>query len=427
MGKIVSGVIAGVFVLGLAGLVRAEEWPKWRGPRGDGIVRGETLPEKWPDSGPKKLWTAKVGMGYSSPIGWQGRVYMFWMEEGPKETLAAYDAGSGKQIWAQTSAGGYNNQGTWRPYRGTRTTPTIEGDRIYTYGGSGDLICRELDGGKEVWHLDVVQETKAQVLEFGISSSPLIIGDVIYVQGGSGAGVPVAVAVDKKKGQIVWQSEAKGVAKEGRQIAAGGGYATITPADVEGKQQIVVFAGTAVYGMDPASGKTIWSEPYATGFDMNCSTPVYHDGHVFVTSETGGLMLQVSGSSAKKDWNDRQLNVRFQPPILDRGDLYLVTKVGKLWCLQWPKKGAKWSKTDRELDLGGGASMVRIGDDMLFMGEKGKLSLVRVTAEDSDYKVLATYDVFPEGQNIWSTPLVYKGKIYCKGGDALVCLDPSGK
>jgi hypothetical protein len=266
------------------------------------------------------------------------------------------------------------------------------------------------------------------VLEFGISSSPLIIGDVIYVQGGSGGGVPVAVAVDKKKGQIVWQSEAKGLAKEGRDYAAGGGYATIIPAEVDGKQQIVVFGGTAVYGMDPGSGKTVWTAAYATPMDINAATPVYQDKHLFIASDAGATMFLLSATSAKKEWNNRQLKEKYQAPVLDRGYLYLnAGGPGKLVCVEWPKNKVAWQKVDRDLDLLEGGSIVRVGDDMLCMGAKGKLSLVHMTEKADDYKVLSQYDVFPEGQNIWSTPLVYKGKIYCKGGDELVCLDPSGK
>ena len=129
----------------------AEEWPTWRGPRGDGIVREEGLLDRWPNGGPRKVWSRPVGIGFSSPIGFEGRVYLFSLE-GDKETLVALDAETGKPAWTQ----GYEI-GNSPDYAGTRATPTIEGNRIYTYGSTGMLVARNLPDGKELWRLDVLK------------------------------------------------------------------------------------------------------------------------------------------------------------------------------------------------------------------------------------------------------------------------------
>src|SRR5947209_10008911 len=193
-------------------IVKGDDWPQWRGAQGDGIVREKGLAVKWPDDGPPKLWTKQVGRGHSSPVVVEGKLYLFSRDEDKnQEVLAAYDANTGNALWEQRNLGGYNKQSD-PSWHGTRATPVVEAGKIYTYGGTGDLICRELSKGEPVWHTNVLKETNAKELEWGEAASPLIVGDVTYVQGGVGAGAPVAVAVNKGDGKIIWQSDSKGEA-----------------------------------------------------------------------------------------------------------------------------------------------------------------------------------------------------------------------
>ena len=112
-----------------------------------------------------------------------------------------------------------------------RATPTIDGKFIYTYGGGGELICRDLQTGKEIWHDNILQLTQTSLLTWGQASSPLVSEKFIYVQ--CGVGGPVVVAVDKADGKIAWQSEMKGK----------GGYAAPVLMEISGSPQLVVFGG----------------------------------------------------------------------------------------------------------------------------------------------------------------------------------------
>src|SRR5688572_9211018 len=150
-----------------------EDWPKWRGPRGDGISR-ETIADKWPEGGPKVLWSADVGLGYSSPIAHQGRIYLFHMHD-ERETLTCFDALSGQILWSAEDA----EKGWTKSYPGTRATPTIHGDFIFTYGGAGNLVCRSLEssnpqGSPVRWQVPVMSRTNAESLDWGQASSPLV-------------------------------------------------------------------------------------------------------------------------------------------------------------------------------------------------------------------------------------------------------------
>jgi len=395
----------------------SDEWPCWRGPRGDGISH-EPIADKWPEDGPKKVWEQPVGIGFSSPLALGGKIYLFATSADGQETLSSFDAENGKPLWSQ----GYPMRDQI-DYPGARATPFIDGDVIYTYGAGGDLASWAIADGKPGWRTNVVKETGAKLLGAGQvwaeASSPLVAGDLVYVQGGQDG--PVAVAVNKKTGKIAWQSEARGL----------GGYAACVLGEVkDGGSQLFVFGGNAVYGMDPATGKTIWSQPWNTQYDVNAATPVFDGTHLFVTSGYihGCMMLEVSKAGAKKLWENKNLQSRFPPPILDGQFLYGNSdeKRGILKCLSWPDGKIKWD--DRELKLGFGGSFIRDGDKMITLSQDGVLSLVKATPEAcekiSQFKLFTRVSENSKGvTDIWSSPIIYHGKLYAKGEKELVCLE----
>jgi outer membrane protein assembly factor BamB len=399
----------------------SEEWPRWRGPRGDGISH-DPIADKWPDDGPKKVWEQPVGIGYSSPVALGGKIYLFATGADGQETLTCFDAAGGKPLWSQ----GYPMR-DHVDYPGARATPFIDGDTIYTYGAGGDLASWALADGKPGWRVNVVKETGAKLLGdvqvWAEASSPLVVGDLVYVQGGQDG--PVAVAVNKTTGKIAWQSEAKGM----------GGYAACVLGDVkDGGSQLFVFGGDAVYGMDPASGKTIWSQPWKTQYDLNAATPVFDGTHLFLTSDYnhGCMMLEVSKAGAKKLWQNTNMQSQFQPLTLDREFLYgnSEDKSGTIKCLSWPDGKVKWAVKERDLKLGLGGSVLRNDDKLIAMSQDGVLSLLKATPEA--YEKISQFKLFaPTGEttkgtaDIWSSPIIYRGKLYAKGEKQLVCLDVS--
>jgi outer membrane protein assembly factor BamB len=382
-----------------------EDWPQWRGPRGDQISR-ERLPDQWPPGGPQVLWAADVGLGYSSPVFAGGRVYLFSLTGG-KDVLTAFDANSGKILWNVEGGPGWDSS-----YAGTRATPTIDGDRIYTLGGMGELTCRNLADGSPRWKLNVLSETGATPNQWGIASSPLVAGERVYVQGGQGG--PIALAVDKLSGQVVWKSQATGT----------GGYAHPIVADVEGTPQLIVFAGDAVIAMNPADGRTIWRHTWQTSYDVNASTPIYRDGRLFITSEYrhGCAQLRVTPTGAAVVWENKNIEGKVQGAILD-GDYLYANSAGAIVCVSWADGSLKWRADDAKLRLGNGA-LIRAGDKLLAMSERGKLSLIRATPEG--YALLGQGQAV-DGKEVWAAPVLHGGRVYAKGGQELVCLDLAGK
>lgn len=391
---------------------KSQEWPKWLGPDGDGISH-DSIADKWPDSGPPKVWEQKVGLGYSSPIGFDEKVYLF-SQKGNKDTLTAFEADTGKPLWSQgyevtikADAGQAKNNDNGLPL--PLATPSIDGGRIYTYGGGGDLVCRKLEDGTVVWQINVLNQTGEQILQWNEASSPLVDQKYVYVQGGKGG--PTAVAVDKTSGKIAWMSEAKTI----------GGYAAPILIDVDGTRQLIVFGGDQLYGIVPETGKTIWGAPWKTMFDVNASTPVYRDHHLFISSDYGHgcMMLKLSPNGATEEWPkaDKNLTLKYQPPILD-GDVLYANSMGLLKCMHWPDGKILWKGRDGDLQEGG--TLVRNGDKLIALSQDGNLSLIQATPDM--HKVISQVHLFDFGTT-WTTPLIYHGKLYAMGKDTLVCLD----
>ena len=396
-----------LFCLLLTTTLQAEDWPVFRGPRGDGICRETGLLDQFPPAGPTKLWSDAVGIGYSSPVAVDGKVYLFSTID-QNDTLRAYDATSDKKKILWTAS--YNSSWTGQ-YPGTRCSPLIKGDRIYTYGGAGDLACWQLATGQSVWQINVLKLTNSKPCEWGQASNPLIVGNLIYVQCGKNG--PVAVAVDKNISKIVWQSE-RGL----------GGYAQPVLVDVQGTRQLIIFGGDAIWAMNPQDGKTIWKHPWKTQYDVNAATPIYRDGYCFLTSDYGHgcIMLKLTAGGMSKLWENKEVASRFQPGILEGTFLYANTE-GTIKCLSWPDGAVKWASKDFRLGMGG--SMLRLPDGkFIILAENGKLALAK---GGPDGLTLVSQGQLVQGREVWSTPLVYQGRLYAKGATDFVCVDFSKK
>jgi hypothetical protein len=134
-------------------------------------------------------------------------------------------------------------------------------------------------------------------------------------------------------------------------------------------------------------------------------------------------MLKLDGQRARKLWEKKDIQSKMQPPILD-GDVLYANSSGKIKCMSWPDGKIVWEAKDRKLDLGAGGTMLRVGDKLITLSERGVLSLVQATPQG--VKLLAQHPQF-DAREAWSTPLLYGGRLYAKGGEEFVCLDVSGK
>lgn len=401
-----AGLCAVLVAVGAAA-VYAGDWPKWRGPQGDGIIRGETLAKEWAGKGPRELWRVEVGQGYSSPVMVDGVLYVFSLAD-KKEGLVAIDPKTGNKLWARS----YENAPyKGRGYVGTRATPTVAEGVAYTLGAAGDVVAFDLKKkGEVLWQTNVLAETGAKAPGWGTASSPLVMGDMVYVQVGNGG--PVAVGLNKKTGKMTWQAEQKALS----------GYAHVVAAEHGGKQQLVVFGGKSAFGVDPATGKTLWEQAWPTKYEVNASTPIVHEGKIFLSSGygQGSMMLELKEGGVEKLWETKEMQNRFQGSVLDGGYLYGNSE-GTLKCMKWGEPKIVWENKGDALGVGG--SVLRFEDRLIVSSERGRLFLYEATPEG--VKKVGESRVFDDSET-WATPLVHEGKLYWRGGKEvheLVALD----
>ncbi|MGH9656912.1 MAG: PQQ-binding-like beta-propeller repeat protein, partial [Bryobacteraceae bacterium] len=162
--------------------VLAVDWPQWRGPRRDGISAETGLLKSWPADGPRLVWkTTGLGEGYSAFSVAGGRLFTQG-QRGDQEFVMAFDVATGKKTWEVAAGRSFRE----RRGHGPRGTPTLDGDRLFSLSADGTLVCLEQATGKPIWKQNVVEKFGAQVLNWGISESPLIDGDrLIVTPGGS--------------------------------------------------------------------------------------------------------------------------------------------------------------------------------------------------------------------------------------------------
>src|SRR5919107_4545233 len=172
------------------------DWPQWRGPNRDGLSRETGLLKQWPESGPPLAWKATgAGRGYSSLSASKGRLYTMGLR-GDREYVVAFDLKTGKEVWATAHGAAFrNDRGD-----GPRGTPTVDGDRLYSLGGGGDLSAVDAKTGKVLWTMNVLQKFGGTNITWGISESPLVLGEKLLVNAGGGG--PVIGPCNKKGGSL---------------------------------------------------------------------------------------------------------------------------------------------------------------------------------------------------------------------------------
>jgi outer membrane protein assembly factor BamB len=405
-----------VFLASSAGRpARAEDWPCWRGPRRDGIARETGLLKEWPTSGPRQLWRAELSGGFSSVVVADGRVFTQTKEKN-QEVVVSLDAATGKDVWRyryDCDYGAYRTfTGGGRPQArtGPRATPTVDGERVYTLGATGTLLCLEAKTGKKVWQQDLLKIAAMNVPTHGYCGSPLVLGEHIYLNPGGPNGKSIA-ALDKKDGAVVWQALDDPI-----------GHASPVWAEVGGTFQVIFFTGTGVVGVSPKDGQLLWRYPWKTTPPIHVATPIYADGKVFVSSNygTGGALFRLTDKSEPETvWKTRVMQNHFSTSVLYEGHLYGISE-GRLRCMDFLTGTVKWSK-----DGLGRGSLVLADGHLIALGEHGELVLARATP--AEYAEISRCQVFDKQTLTWTGPVVSGGRLFVRCENALLALDLGGE
>jgi outer membrane protein assembly factor BamB len=387
------------------------EWPQWRGPDRTGVSHETGLLKSWPPDGPRLVWKAQaLGGGHSTPSISHGRIFgMSW--RGQEEVVWALEAAGGKELWATRIAPANFSIGR-QAQAGANSTPTVDGDRLYALGESGDLVCLQVADGKLLWKKNLVSDFGGRIPGWGYSESLLVDGEkVIATPGGSQA---TLVALNKGNGDVIWKAQVPG--------GNSAHYASAIVADVDRQRQYIQFLGGGVVGIAAKDGTFLWRYESPANRTANIATPIYRDHCVFAASAygTGGGLARLttgpSGVSATEVYFTRRMQNHHGGVVLVGDNLYGFDG-SNLTCLNWKTGEVAWS--DRSVGKG---SLVCADGHLYVRSERGTVALVEATP--SGYVEKSRFEQ-PERSRepAWAHPVVTGGRLYLRDQDFLFCYD----
>jgi outer membrane protein assembly factor BamB len=390
----------------------ANPWPQWRGPNRDGISPETGLLKEWPRGGPPLAWKAtECGQGYSSVAVAGGRV--FTMGDGPGgSAMHCFDENSGQKLWSSQTIGR-----TGGNYDGTKSTPTVDGDRVYGLGQFGDLICLEAGTGREVWRKSLTRDMGGQFSNWNYAESPLVDGDNLIVSPGGSRGL--LAALHKATGAPVWRS-----AQWTDEVQ----YVSPVVSELGGRRHYITLTQQTLAGVDAANGQILWRAPRA-GQTAVIPTPVIYNNIVFVTSGygVGCNAFQVSGQGGRYGVKPLYANKEL---VNHHGGVVLLDKYvyghsdrGGWKCMDVTNGEVKWA------EMGVGKGAVVFADGHLYCrAEAGNGSVALVEATPAGYREKGRFNQPDRSrQNSWAHPVIANGRLYLRDQDVLLCYDVRAK
>jgi outer membrane protein assembly factor BamB len=427
-----------LLTLTLAIPARADDWPQWMGPKRDGVWRETGILQKFPAAGPKIRWRVPCGGGYASPTIANGKVYVTDRQISPTtskpanafaritqpgvERVLCLDEATGKTLWFEEYPCDY----TMSYNAGPRAAPAVDGDKLYTFGGEGDLQCRNANTGKLIWEKHLGGDKTPM---WGFSSSPLIDGDKLIVFGADSKGI--AMAFNKLTGVLLWQALP---AKEP-------GYCSPLIIEAGGKRQLIVWHPESLNSLDPETGKVYWSEPFESRSGMSIAMPVHNGDQLFITAFfSGAMMMQLDPDkpAAKKLWkiagrsekNTAALHSTISTPVIKDDHIYGVCSYGQLRCLKAKTGDRIW---ETFAPTTGDAGKVRWAnafidphEDRYFLfNESGDLIIANLTPkgyeEISRAHLLEPTNLDANRLVVWTQPAFANRNVYVRNDKEIVC------
>jgi outer membrane protein assembly factor BamB len=379
------------------------DWPQWRGPKRNGVSTERDFLTAWPKEGPHRVWSAKVGVGYSSVSVSGGRLYTMG-NVNDVDHVMCLDTAKGKLVWDYKypcTAADPNG------YPGPRCTPTVDGNLVFTVSRNGHVLCLNSANGALVWSKRIVDDFAGFIPVWGFAGSPLVEGELLILE--TGAANRSLAALEKRTGRVVWAN--------GNYAA---GYASPIAFDLARDRAVAVFSAGGLTGRAASNGRVLWHYNWRTSYDVNAATPIVLEDKIFISSGygTGCALLQMSAAGIQPVWSNKNMRNHFNACVLWQGHLYGFDE-GQLRCLDVITGAVKWSTPT----YGKGSLMVADAKLILY-GERGRLGLAE--ASPAGFRELAAAQVLG-GNSTWAPPVLSNGRIYCRSGTDLVCLDVSGK
>jgi outer membrane protein assembly factor BamB len=377
---------------------RPAEWPGFRGPRRDGVIRNVRIETDWTKSPPVELWRRPIGPGWSS-FAVAGDVFYTQEQRGNDEIVASYRVSTGQPMWRHRDAVRFyeSNGGA-----GPRGTPTLHNGRVYSFGGTGLLNALDAQTGAVIWSRNVGADVKMEVPMWGFSSSPLVVDDVVIV-----AASGTLAAFDIATGKPRWLIPSDSFS-----------YSSPHPATIDGVAQVLMLTRPGVISVSPSDGKLLWDHTWEGGAIVQPA--VTDDGSILINTiaVSGGQgirRLAVAMKSGKwtvdERWTSNGLKPYFNDFVVHNGHAFGFDG-SILSCIDLADGKRKW-KGGRY----GSGQLILLADQslLLVLSEEGELALVNATPDE--FKELARFKAI-EGKT-WNHPVVVGDVLLVRNGEEM--------
>ena len=401
------GAVAALSAVTLLGQVPPNtDWPQWRGPDRTGISQETGLLKQWPPSGPATQWSAAgLGAGYGSMSVKGNQLFVQGMK-GRDSVVTSLGRADGKVLWTRiVGPARENDRGS-----GPRSTPTVDGDRVFVLTENGDLAALRAQDGGVVWQRNILRDFSGQNISWLLSESPLVDGDkVIVTPGGRGAGM---VALDKATGKTVWAA---------KELSDEAGYSSAIVADVQGVRTVMTLTSSAGVGVRVSDGKLMWRNRSAANGTANAATPVFSNNTVFYTSSygTGGALLSLTAQAgevrAQEVYFTRDMQNHHGGVIVLGGTLYGFHN-SIMAALDLASGKTLW----RNRSVGKGA--ITYADGLFYiLGEDHVMGLAEATP--AGYRERGRFNISDQGWPSWAHPVVSGGRLYIRNQGTIAAYD----
>lgn len=384
------------------------DWPNWRGVNFEGKSATTGIQTDW-SKGLKKLWYVnyicqdKSTASWSAPVIQGNRLIVPGRDE-KKDLVFCINADNGELIWS----GSYEATAETTHGPGSRATPFINEDRVYTFGRSGDLVCWQLADGKLLWRKNVKDSGGAEP-RWGYSTTPLVLDNMVIVQGG---GNSLVIAYEKLTGDLLWKS-----------MVGEAGYAAAISMKIENEVKLLIYHGKGLSCLNPSDGKVQWTVPWPTEYCVNATTPIVYKDIIFHTSgyKMGCEAVKVTKNGYSVIWENKVIEAKHSDPVFIDGYIYgysgeTTRNVGQFKCLELSTGKEMWST-----DLIGQGTSTFVDGHLICLDLKGNLFLLN--PDPSGFKKVGEMmSAIGNAKNpAWTVPVVANGKLYLRYLQQLVC------
>jgi outer membrane protein assembly factor BamB len=458
-------------------VLRAEDWPQYRGPNHDGSS-SETLRTNWVEQPPEIVWKKEIEPGWGSITVSGGRVYTQVnrrLSGQPREVCVALNADTGAELWAASLDQAYYPDAGTGNTDGPRSTPTVDGDRVFVFTSYLKLYCLRADNGEVVWRRDFIAEfSGTDVIDWQGAASPLIVGDLVFLN--SNVANKCLMAVRKSDGVIVWGSEDANFtsisvqggsvvfawsgtsalqsadtvtgpyadvvgATSPRTVPVANGpkyyrfkqndmtHATPVYATIAGTPQVIFLSLRGLVGVTPETGAVLWRYNFSPSTTSTAATPIVADDYVYASCaySKGAWTARVtkSGAQFSVGQTDYTQSSSYQnhwaTPVHHEGFLYsIVERSGhSLACFSLAGRTNRWITSTVGSRNPGYASLIKVGGKLLVLTERGELVLLEPNPEA--YTEIARYQAL--SGTSWNHPAFSNGRIYARSSSQIVALN----